>query len=290
MQFVRCPSCRVLRIEPENLVHSTVLPDPVGKLSVAMKILLAMRIRWLTQELPQIADKDIRIADIGCGDGQFIEFLRARGYRNVIGIEPDEKRASHARLRNVPVFSSRREAEAAGRLQKTVEVLFVWHVLEHIDRPAEFIEEYAHWLTSSGVMIISVPNQASLQTRLFGYYSAYPDYGRHIWYHTADYREWLAQNAPGFEIAILRNSNYEYEIFSWVESVASTTTRQQNFIHRTLKKGEGGPARRLAAAFTAAGLLPLAFLLSPLSGRSQSASTLTFILRRSDHEQQTGTR
>ena len=31
--FIRCPTCRVLHIVPENLIHSTVFPDPVGKLS-----------------------------------------------------------------------------------------------------------------------------------------------------------------------------------------------------------------------------------------------------------------
>jgi glucose-1-phosphate cytidylyltransferase len=56
-------------------------------------------------------------------------------------------------------------------------------------RVKSFMEkpECTDWLSPSGVMIISVPNQASLQTRLFGFYSAYPDYGRHVWYHTSDY-------------------------------------------------------------------------------------------------------
>jgi hypothetical protein len=58
MEFVRCPACRVLHIPPENLGHSTVLPDRVEKLSIVMKILLSMRMRWLRKELPQLRDKN----------------------------------------------------------------------------------------------------------------------------------------------------------------------------------------------------------------------------------------
>ena len=279
MDFIRCPTCGVLHIAPENLIHATVLPDPVGELSAVMKILMSMRMRWLTKEFPQLADKHVRIADIGCGDGQFLEFLTAGGYDRIVGIEPDAARARNARARGVPVFASADEAAAAGWLKGEVDVLFLWHVLEHIDRPADFLSAYASWLAPSGVMVISVPNHASVQTRLFGYFSAYPDYGRHIWYHTADYLGWFARNVPQLQAALVRDGNYEYEIFSWVDSVASSITRQQNFIHKALKKGDGGPTRRLAASLTALGLLPMATLLSPLSLGSGRGSTLTFVLK-----------
>jgi len=280
MEFVRCPTCCVLHIPPENLLHSNVLPDRTEKLSIVMKILLSMRMRWLLKELPQLADKDIWIADVGCGDGQFLEFLGTRGYSKIVGIEPDVERAFNARKRNVPVFASRAEAEAAGMVEEKVDALFAWHVLEHIERSADFIRECADWLSPSGVMIISAPNQASLQTRLFGFYSAYPDYGRHVWYHTSDYLGWIVRNVPGFDAAIMYDRNYEYEIFSWVDSIASALTRRQNFIHKALKKGDGAPTLRLVAAIMAACLLPIGLLLSPLSIRSGRASTLTFILRR----------
>jgi SAM-dependent methyltransferase len=279
MDFIRCPTCRVLHIVPENLIHMTVLPDPVGKLSAVMKVLMSMRMRWLKREFPQLADRHIRIADIGCGDGQFLEFLRERNYDRAIGIEPDATRARNARVRGVPVFASGEEAEAAGLVKGEVDILFVWHVLEHIDRPVDFLKAYASWLAPSGVIVISVPNQASVQTRLFGYFSAYPDYGRHLWYQTADYLDGFAQNLPELHAALVRDGNYEYEIFSWVDSIASAITRRQNFIHKALKKGDGSLVHRLAAAFMALCLLPVAMILSPVSIRLGRGSTLTFALQ-----------
>ena len=207
MEFIRCPTCRVLRIPPENHRHATVRPDPPGNLSMVMKLLMSMRMRWVVRELPRLCDQHVRIADIGCGDGQFLEFLKTLGYDQIAGIEPNSLRACNARKRGVPVFASLVEAETAGLLKEPVEVLFVWHVIEHVEQPAAFVAEYARWLSPSGVMVISVPNQASAQTRLFGYFSAYPDYGRHLWYHTADYLPWLAKNAPDLEAKILRDGN-----------------------------------------------------------------------------------
>jgi hypothetical protein len=125
-----------------------------------------------------------------------------------------------------------------------------------------------------------VPNQASLQTSLFGYFSAYPDYGRHIWYHKPDYVEWFGRSVPGLLASLMRDRNYEYEIFSWVDSIASALTRQQNFVHKALKKGEGGMMRRICAIAATLCILPAAVVLAPLSLFCGRGSTLTFVLRR----------
>ena len=91
------------------------------------------------------------------------------------------------------------------------------------------------------------------------------------------------QNAAGLEAKILRDRNYEYEVFSWVDSLASAITRRQNFVHRALKKGEGSPMRRLAAAFMAMCLLPLAAVAGTIEHTCGRGSTLTFVLRPVKH-------
>lgn len=280
MELIRCPKCQVLRIPDEKLVHDHVLPDPVGKLPLIMKLLMSLRMLWLKPELPRLADKDVRIADIGCGDGQFLEFLAGNGYRNIFGIEPDSRRAINAQQRGVPVFASRADAEAAGKFNGGVDLMFVWHVLEHVDTPAGFIAEYANWLAPGGKMVISVPNHASMQTRLFGYFAAYPDYGRHIWYHEPHYLDWMQRNSAGLKAEIMRDRNVEYEVFAWVDSIASAIVREQNFIHKALKKGNGGPGRKLAALLAALALLPVAAVLTPISLIAKRGSTLTFVLTR----------
>ena len=108
MDFIECPVCHVLRIPPANLIHHHVLPDPPGRLSLAMRLLMSLRMTWLSREQLELGDLHLRIADVGCGDGQFLEFLSARGYDRIFGIEPDQVRARNARQRNVPVFPGSR--------------------------------------------------------------------------------------------------------------------------------------------------------------------------------------
>ncbi len=280
MAFVQCQTCGVLRIPEEYLIYDHVDPDPVGPLPLVFRILFGMRLLWLSRELPALRRRDLRILDLGCGDGQFLEYLAARGYSRLVGIEPDATRAANARLRGVPVFESTEEAQVAGKLQDEIDLIIVWHVLEHVERPAEFLTAHAHRLAPGGTMLISVPNQAGIQTRLFGKYSAFPDYGRHIWYHTARYRAWLGRALPGFAISILRDRNFEYEIFAWVESIVSIATRNPTIVNRTLKKRQGGPARKLAIAAASMAVLPFAVVLAPLSIGVGRPSTLTFKVSR----------
>jgi 2-polyprenyl-3-methyl-5-hydroxy-6-metoxy-1,4-benzoquinol methylase len=280
MDFLACPRCQVLRIPSDKLVHAQVDPDPVGSVSPVMRVLFGMRMIWLTTQIPELKRRDLRILDVGCGDGQFLEYLVGRGYARSAGIEPDEQRARNGRLREVPVFHSLDEARATGAVGEKVDLILVWHVLEHVSRPADFIRAYASLLAPGGRMLISVPNHASAQTRIFGRYSAYPDYGRHVWYHEANYIAALRRMAPDLTASLVRDRNFEYEIFSWVESLISWVTRDPTIVNRTLKKGEGRRSRKLQIATASVLLLPFAAILAPISIMSGRASTLTFSLER----------
>jgi len=276
MSFLQCPTCGVLRIPQENLVHYTVLPDPVGEISILMRSLFNLRMWWLRREFPVLRQTTARIVDIGCGDGQFLQYLVQKGYRNAFGIEPDEVRAANARLRGIPVFPSKQAAEQAGHYKDGVDLMFIWHVLEHVDRPADFLRDYVAWLVPGGQMIISVPNQKSLQTMLFGFYSAYPDYGRHIWYHDKSYLAWVTENVPNVTTSLVQDHNFEYEVFSWVDSLGSSIFREQNFVHRALKKKHGNLVKRFTAAAVACLLLLPSGVLSLVSLFRHRGSTLTF--------------
>ena len=280
MAFIACPTCGVLRIPPENLIHELVEPDPVKPLSAVMRILFGMRLLWLKSEVPALNSLDVRILDVGCGDGQFLQYLAQRGYRRIAGIEPDTTRAKNARLRGIPVFESLDGARSAGAVEEKVDLMLVWHVLEHVTRPADFVRSYVHVLAPGGMMLISVPNQASVQTRLFGQFSAFPDYGRHVWYHDSGYRAWFETAVPDLQIGIVRDRNFEYEIFSWVESIISRLTRKPCIVNNTLKKGQSSTTRMLLIAATSAVLLPFGALLAPMSISMGRPSTLTFSLRR----------
>ena len=159
---------------------------------------MSMRMRWLVRELPRLAER-------ACPDRGYrmrrwpVPRISQRSAAMTTSQVSSPMRCGRATRENGACRCSlhARKPNPPELLKEPVEILFVWHVLEHIERPAEFIEEYSRWLAPSGVMVISVPNQGSIQTRLFGYFSAYPDYGRHIWYHTTDYLNWFVSECAG---------------------------------------------------------------------------------------------
>ena len=275
MQFYRCQTCRVLRIPPDRLLHQSVAADPLAPLSLVMHVLMTMRMMWLSLVVPALRDKGTRIVDVGCGDGQFSEFLRNSGYP-VTSIEPEDDRREHALARGLEVYPSWQQADLARGESVTADIAVVWHVLEHVPQPAGFLRELTSRIRPGGAAIVSVPNQNSLQTRLFGYYSSYPDYGRHIWYHEASYADYIRRVTGGAEVGLLPDYNLEYEVFAWVDSIISAIVRKQNFAHIALKKGQGSRGSRLIIALAAVSLLPLAGVLSLISLATRRGSTLTF--------------
>jgi 2-polyprenyl-3-methyl-5-hydroxy-6-metoxy-1,4-benzoquinol methylase len=278
-QMLSCSKCGQLRIPPEHLVHSTVEPDAVGAIGLAMKVLFHMRLTWLRGVVSGLQMKGTKWLDAGCGDGQFLEFLASRGYTSCVGVEPDQLRAFNARKRGVRVFSSVPEVRKEIGSQ-SFDVITLWHVLEHLNSPAELLKEYSQYLSPRGVFLLQVPNHGGAQTGLLGKWSAYPDYGRHIWFHNRQLKEWLASVLPGFKVERVRDLNFEYEIFGWVESLSSAIMRETNFMLRTLKKRRGTRFEKNLAILFAVLFLPAAALLSVVSLMSGFGSTLTFKIER----------
>jgi SAM-dependent methyltransferase len=279
MNFLKCQKCNVLRIPPKNLIYLNVMADRSDSNKIIINFLFRIRLWWLKKEVPKLHKKQTNILDVGCGDGQFISFLKENGYTRLTGLEPDILRARNAKKSGLPIFLSFKDMRNSTLAHKKADIIFLWHVLEHINQPIFFLNHLVKTLSKNGVLLVSVPNQQSMQTKLFGYYSSFPDYGRHIWYHDKNYLEYLITSFPLHKIQLVKDKNYEYEIFSWVDSMASYLIRNQNFIHKTIKKGDGGKFKKILALFFTISLLPLALILSFVSLRLKKGSTLTFIMR-----------
>ncbi|MFN7973998.1 MAG: class I SAM-dependent methyltransferase [Acidobacteriota bacterium] len=111
-----------------------------------------------------------RVLELGCGRGEFLEVLKARG-KKVTGVELDPEMASQAREKGIEV------AVAEGReyLASVVEpfdAIIAAHLLEHLPVPEadELIALAASKLCRGGILCLIVPNVAS-----------YPVMGEEFW-------------------------------------------------------------------------------------------------------------
>jgi hypothetical protein len=92
-------------------------------------------------------------------DARRMELLRRLAPPGARGIE----RAAARGVRLMPT-----EIEQAEIQPGSLDAVTLWHVLDHLDRPAAALERIAGWLAPSGALLLGVPNLASWQARLGG--------------------------------------------------------------------------------------------------------------------------
>jgi SAM-dependent methyltransferase len=94
------------------------------------------------------------ILDVGAGDGALLDALSAVG-RAAVGLE---RRSGRDDVRDDDVLDVR---------ERWAAVVF-WHSLEHLRRPGGAVDHAAELLEPGGVMVIAMPNPASIQAQVFG--------------------------------------------------------------------------------------------------------------------------
>ncbi len=116
---------------------------------------------WYTRGwLPR--DRSTPILDIGCGSGQFLYFLRERGYDRAIGLDLDRDQVAMARTLGLDATCARVDDFLEGD-DRTYGLIAMLDILEHFTREELFVlmEVAATRLEPGGRLIASVPNADS---------------------------------------------------------------------------------------------------------------------------------
>jgi len=104
------------------------------------------------------------LLEIGCASGAFLQEMQEKGW-SVEGIEFSNAAASAARAAG---FSVRAGAvETVDGYQTRFDLIVGWMVLEHLHDPVGALKRLSAWSKSDGWLVISVPNAASWQFKLF---------------------------------------------------------------------------------------------------------------------------
>lgn len=179
------------------------------------------------------------VLDVGSGDGVLVDALAARG-REARGLE-----------RGDPEVTEVGGAWAA--------VVF-WHSLEHLRAPGAAVDAAAGLLEPGGVLVVAVPNAASLQARAFGERWFALDLPRHLTHVPAGA---LRARLEALGLRVVRVSHWRggQVVFGWLHGL--TGARLYDAIRRPAARSRplGAPERALTLA-AAALLLPLAALLA----------------------------
>lgn len=121
--------------------------------NVARSVRLAEhRFRQLGQRLPAGA----RILDVGSGSGEWLAVLQKAGHQ-VSGVEPDPCYGEFARQQYGVAVETTGILDLV-RPAHSLDVITLFHVLEHLPDPLAALEKFRGWLGPGGLLIIEVPN------------------------------------------------------------------------------------------------------------------------------------
>jgi SAM-dependent methyltransferase len=218
-----------------------------------------------------LAAPPARLLDAGAGRGRFVAAARAAGY-DASGIEPSGRGAGAA---NVEPATIEEATVAPGSL----DVVTLWHVLEHLEDPGAALAGIASWLRPGGGLLIGVPNLASLQARLGGERWYHLDVPRHRVHFTPPGLKALLRS-HGLVLQATRHTLLEHNPFGMWQTLVSRLTRHPSYVYNVLKRNAPLRSPDLAIAVAALPAAPFVAALELAAGAAGRGGTIAVLARR----------
>jgi 2-polyprenyl-3-methyl-5-hydroxy-6-metoxy-1,4-benzoquinol methylase len=96
------------------------------------------------------------LLDVGCATGAFLELAKKRGWK-VSGTELSPYAARYAEnILGIPIFCG--DLPDSPYPGGSFDVVTMWHVLEHVTDPANYLRKTYDLLKPNGLLVIAVPN------------------------------------------------------------------------------------------------------------------------------------
>ncbi len=173
-------------------------------------------------------NKMARLLDVGCGDGSFLLAAQREGWE-VAGVEINPEPARRAGLHIVEAIP---QAHQAGPF----DCITLWHSLEHMPDINAMMQQLRKLLNRDGTVIIAVPNNNSLQAKVFGKDWLALDVPRHL-YHFDPQSLSRCMEQNGFAVQRIGFQEFEYDLMGWSQSALNGMFSESNvFIDRLMGK------------------------------------------------------
>ena len=141
------------------------------------------------------------LLDVNCGQGIFVAEAMKLGWQ-ADGINPSENEVLTARRRSPWSHIYVGNIESAIFPAASYDVITLWNVLEHTDNPRAVIERLTPWLSSGGLLVMTLPNINSVQAQIMG--KQWPMLKRNtLWYFSPKNIKQLLTEL-GFEKIVVR--------------------------------------------------------------------------------------
>lgn len=198
--LLRCPSCGTGITWPppkRDVTGSEIWTERYGRSRLERRPTwfreAQLRLEWLLLYRPSGC-----LLEIGCGTGEFIRVSEDAGF-DAYGVEPSAWAAGHAKDLGIRVetgfVTDWRRRYPGMRL----DVVTIWHVLEHVPEPWPFLNDVRDLLGAGGLLMMEIPNFDSSAASELGlqWDGAQPD--DHFFHYTPDSLRRLLESC-GFRV------------------------------------------------------------------------------------------
>lgn len=186
--IVKCKNCHLKATFPSPDIHtlpSYYKSDEYSSHSESARTLVdviyrVVRLRMIRKKYKWINTYigGGNLLDIGCGTGELLEYFRKRKW-DVKGIEPNDKARMLAEEKNLIVLETLEEILHS---KERYSVISMWHVLEHVPDPNQYLTIIRNILDEKGVLVVALPNPESLDAKIYGPDWAAYDVPRHLFH------------------------------------------------------------------------------------------------------------
>lgn len=215
-ELYQCSNCQFVftqNVPPENEIgkyyqseeyisHSDTNEGFINKAyHTVRRIMLKRKYNFITK---LYKGKDL--LDIGCGTGYFLDFMNTKGFKT-LGVEADEDARAHGIEKfGLEILSP--DALFDGSIKDQYGVITLWHVLEHLYNPKNYMNAIRKLLKDDGHLIIAVPNCDCFDAKHYKNHWAGYDVPRHLWHFTPETAALFAKNT-GFEIVKMKGMPFD---------------------------------------------------------------------------------
>jgi ubiquinone/menaquinone biosynthesis C-methylase UbiE len=154
-----------------------------------------------------------RLLDVGCGGGDFLNWVRRQPDWSGYGMERVAGMARAAR-RRYGLTMMLGDVLSSGFAAGAFDVVTLWTVLEHLPDPAQGLAECARLLRPGGLLVVRTVTEESWGRRLFGpCWVGYDAPRITVIFSRPTLRQLLAQS--GFEVLDLGCSFHDFHPYLW---------------------------------------------------------------------------
>lgn len=223
------------------------------------------------------------VLDIGCAEGRLLKAFLNKGC-SCFGIEHKNYPESRFLCSDQIVYF-KGGLENAKFPEESFELIFIWHVLEHLDRPEDVLNMTYDLLKKNGRIVIAVPNFSSLEATVFKDKWFHLDILWHKYHFTQNSMNYLIEKN---NLRIVKSTTFclEQGVYGLIQSILNSMGWPKNEFYEFIK-GNISHDRTWAVLvqfFIVLWLLVPCFMLTSLTSWKGKGAILGMVLSKDSRE------